>query len=421
MRTDKVRIVKSKFSTFVKNAGLYFASSLFVAIVGVILNPLLAMNLSQEDYAILGYYSSFNFLLTPLLHFCTLTYYSRQYFFLPEEKRDVLGDTILLTMNMIGLISLIVFTFVFYMIHKRMGGQIPFIPYAVLTFIQTYVVNNVTFYLTKMRIQRKAKTYASFSIIQCLVTNALVILFVVYYKYGALGKLYAMLISTVLFAMVAFHKSLIKWRIDTTMLKSALKFGMPLTISALLWYCLSGIDRFFLGQIGDIGQLGVYNVAVSIAAYMQIFYTTLSNTFEPDIYQAIAIGNRRRTLAIVMTIIGIVIIFNAFFIAFAPLLIRILTAGRYMSSVPYTRILALSNISMACYYMVVRLIVGMGYVKGELMVRIVGAFMSVLIFWLLIKYYTFNGAAWGQVISFALLSLIGLIYLKIRKIKIKVQ
>lgn len=86
MRTDKVRIVKSKFSTFVKNAGLYFASSLFVAIVGVILNPLLAMNLSQEDYAILGYYSSFNFLLTPLLHFCTLTYYSRQYFSFLKKK-----------------------------------------------------------------------------------------------------------------------------------------------------------------------------------------------------------------------------------------------------------------------------------------------------------------------------------------------
>ena len=43
----------SRFQGYFKNAGLYFASSLFVSLVGMLLNNILAMNISPEDYAVL--------------------------------------------------------------------------------------------------------------------------------------------------------------------------------------------------------------------------------------------------------------------------------------------------------------------------------------------------------------------------------
>ena len=99
----------SRFRGYLKNAGLYFISSLVSALIGVLLNPLLALNLSPEDYAILGYYSSFTLLVLPLLHCCLLSYYSRQYYFIDENKREQLGNTVLLSINLIGFISLIIF------------------------------------------------------------------------------------------------------------------------------------------------------------------------------------------------------------------------------------------------------------------------------------------------------------------------
>ena len=400
---------------YAKNAGLYFASSLLVAIVGLLLNPIMAMNLSPEDYAVLGYYSSFNLLLVPLLHCCILTYYTRQYYFIEESKRDTLGDTILLSMNIIGAVSCFLFTFVFYLFHQISENSFPFLPYAVLTFVQLYVANNVTFYLAKLRITRQAKRFAWFSVIQCLVTNAIVLLFIVQYKAGASGKLYATLIATILFAAYSFRKSLVKLQIDKKILVSALKFGAPLTLSALFWYCLTGIDRLFLENLGQVEMLGIYNVGLAISGYLQIFYTTVSNTFEPDIYQTIAQKNKKKLAIIMGTIIGVVVVANAFFILFAPLLIDVLTAGRYVESTPFARILALHNITMAVYYMVVRLLVGNGYVKGELFVRIVGAICSLVCFYFLIQHYGFYGAAWGQVLSFAMLAVIGLVYIGVKK------
>ena len=407
----------SKWSNYFKNAGLYFVSSLVVAIIGLLLNPTMARNLSPEDYAVLGYYASFNLLLMPLLHGCILTYYTRQYYFTEESQRDVLGDTILLSMNVLGAVSCLLFTGLFYIFHRTTGNSFPFFPYAVLTFVQLYISNNVNFYLAKLRITREAKTYAWFSILQCVVTNALVLLLVVYYKTGAQGKLYATLVATIIFAAFAFKQSLVKWRIDKKILVEALKFGLPLTISALFWYCLTGVDRLFLERLGDTETLGIYNVGFAIAAYMQIFHTTVSNTFEPDIYQSISENNKKKLYLIIGSTTAIIVVANLAFALLAPFLIDILTAGRYVDSTPFARIFALHNIAMALYYTVVRLIVGNGYVKGELLVRIIGAVCSVVCFYVLIAHYGFYGAAWGQVLSFTMLSIFGLVYLGLKKRK----
>lgn len=407
----------SKWSNYFKNAGLYFVSSLVVAIIGLLLNPTMARNLSPEDYAVLGYYASFNLLLMPLLHGCILTYYTRQYYFTEESQRDVLGDTILISMNVLGAVSCLLFTGLFYIFHRTTGNSFPFFPYAVLTFVQLYISNNVNFYLAKLRITREAKTYAWFSILQCVVTNALVLLLVVYYKTGAQGKLYATLVATIIFAAFAFKQSLVKWRIDKKILIEALKFGLPLTISALFWYCLTGIDRLFLERLGDTETLGIYNVGFAIAAYMQIFHTTVSNTFEPDIYQSISENNKKKLYLIIGSTTAIIVVANLAFALLAPFLIDILTAGRYVDSTPFARIFALHNIAMALYYTVVRLIVGNGYVKGELLVRIIGAVCSVVCFYVLIAHYGFYGAAWGQVLSFTMLSIFGLVYLGLKKRK----
>ncbi len=407
----------SKWRHYFRSAGLYFVSSLVVAIIGLLLNPTMAQNLSPEDYAVLGYYASFNLLLMPLLHGCILTYYTRQYYFTEESQRDILGDTILLSMNVIGVISCLLFTGIFYIFHYTSGNSFPFFPYAVLTFVQLYVSNNVNFYLAKLRITREAKRYAWFSILQCVIINALVLLLVVYYKTGAQGKLYATLVGTIIFAVIAFKQSLVKWRIDKKILVDALKFGFPLTISALFWYCLTGVDRLFLERLGETEMLGIYNVGFAIAAYMQIFHTTVSNTFEPDIYQSISENNKKKLYLIIGSTNAIIIVANLAFVLLAPFLIDILTAGRYVDSTPFARIFALQNIAMAFYYTVVRLIVGYGYVKGELLVRIIGAVCSVVCFYVLIKHYGFYGAAWGQVLSFTMSSILGVIYLGFKKTK----
>ena len=404
-----------KYYPYLKNSGLYFISSIITAIIGILLNPIYAMNLTHEDYAIIGYYTSFNLLLTPLLHFSLFSYYNRNYYFIKEEKREALGNTILLGSLMIGFASLILFTAAFYVVYRGTNVQFPFFPYAILTFLQLYVANITSFYLIRLRLKKQAKQFSKVTIMQCIVIALLSLLLVVYYKYGAAGKLYGTLFASILMSVYSLRKLKVKLSIDKDILFKSIKFGAPLTLSAILWYFLSGFDRFLIERLNDSYTLGLYSVGLMMASYMGIFYTTISNTFEPDIYRTIAERNTKKLFYIMATIIGTVAFFNFVFILLAPYIIDILTAGRYNNSCVYAQILAIHNISMACYYMVVKLFIGYGFVKEELYVRIVGAVASIVLFYVLINNFGFIGAAWGQVVSFTVLTIIGALAFYIKR------
>jgi len=397
-----------KYRSYLNTSLLYLGSSLITALLSILINPLLAKNLSHEDYAIIGYFTSFQLLLIPLIGFNLTTYYLRNYSRIQEDKRQLVSDTILIGLIFIGFLSLVLFTLALYFFCSWTEVKFSFFPYAIYTTIQTYISIFFTFYLIKLRINQKAKKFALVTVINALVTTALTLVFVVYYKQGADGKLFSSLLASALIGIYSIRKALGKWQFDFKIFKEAISFGLPLTISALFWYFLTGVDRAFLVELNNTHTFGIYSVAIQITAYMAIFFTAVNNTFEPDIYQAIAENNKKRLLKLIGISIGIVALVNLFFIALAPFAIGLLTANRYIESVSFARILALQNITMACYYMVVKLFIGYGHVKAELTVRIIGAAISVLMYKILIDKFGFYGAAWGQVFSFLLLSTLGL-------------
>ena len=393
-------LFKSRFRPYVKNAGWYFFSSMFVAIVGLAMNPLMAMNLEPLDYAIVGYFTSYNLLLQPLLTLNINKFYSRQYFFIPEEKRNDLGHTIVSTLLVIGSCTLVLFLAGFYVFYSNTEHSLPFWPYALLAFVQIHLNNIAGLYLAKLKITKQAKKFAVISIGQCLLTQGALILFVVLMHKGALGKLSAPLIISFLFAAYSCVKMLHKSHFDRQIMKTALKFGYPLAFAALFWYFLSGVDKFFLERLNDSYTFGLYNVGASIALYMKICYSSISSTFSPDIYKSIAERNTRKLLTVVGAILAITVISNLLFVVFAPLIIDLLTAGRYTDSCLFARIFAIQNITMAFYLMTCEIITGYGYVKQQLALRICAAAVAVLIYKYLIDSFGFVGAAWGQVLVF---------------------
>lgn len=401
----------SKYKAYIRISFLYVGASLIASIIGILINPILAKNLSANDYAIIGFFSSFQMLLTPLIGFNLTTYYLRNFSRIPEENRKLVSDTIIIGQAIIGLLSFVLFTAALYYYCFLTDIKYPFFPYAIYCFAQTYVSIFISFYLIKLRLNKEAKKFALLIVVNSLVTTFLTLFLVVTYQQGAEGKFLSALIAAIIMAVYSVSKSIGKYQFDFQILKNALKFGLPLTISGIFWYFLTGFDKLLLTKLNDNHTYGVYIVAVQISAYMAIFYTTINSVIEPDIYQAIAENKKSRLLKLMGIVILGVIVANFIFIIFAPTAIGLLTANRYLESTSFSRILAIQNITMAGYYMVVQLFIGYGYVKAELAVRVVGAIFSVLLFKIFINYYGFYGAAWGQVFSFLMLSIIGIIVL----------
>lgn len=408
-----------RHSGHAKNASLYFMVTIITAIAYLAINPLMSMFMSAEDYTIIGYYNSFSLLLLPLLNFSLTTYYSRKYFFVETEQRVVVMDTLLRMMLILGGIGVPLVGAGFVVYFLSTGISIPIFPFFIFVLFSTFLNNFLIMLQVKYRMEREAKKYFNITLISTGITIILSILLVTIFKFGAGGYLVAPVIGSFLIGIYCYKKLFSGTRFDKTVMFDALKFCWPLALSSLLWYFISGVDRAILEPLGNIEEFALYSVAISIASRLNLIYSALSQTFQPDIFKAIADNNVRRVLGFSAIILICVIIVNLLFIPFSEFIIKILTADRYTQAYKYANIFVIGNIATAIYYSLINIIVGLGYTKYELAIRAIGAVLCIFIYRVLISHYQFVGGAWGQVICFLTMSLLAtsfiLVKLKINK------
>lgn len=417
MRKMLTKVNRKKINSGVKNFSFYLLTTIINTALMLIINPYLAKNLSHQDYAIIGFHNSFNILLLPLLNFSLTSYYLRHYFLTPADERGVLKDTINKMIVLWGLFSMVICYIGFYFFFRIKNIDIPFYPYFVLSMLTVYANNFIVMQQIEYRLTRKAKSFFFLTIgLRLLVIFTSVILVIVL-PLGAFGRLFATAICTLLYGFFCYHKMNSGNRIDPDIAKKAMKFCWPLALSALLWYFLSGVDKVFLEELKDTSSLALYNIAGSLSGKLAIFYTALAQTMDPDIYKSIAAKNYKRMVFISLGLIVLNAIPNIIFIGLAKPLLHIFTAGRYTEAYTFSRVLILSNITRSFYYTVITVIVGLGFTKSELMNRLIGAVLSILMYKYLINHFGYMGAAWGRSLTFIIMTIIGVVFIFFNKNK----
>lgn len=395
--------LKDKIVTYGSTIGLYFGASLIPMILNLVINPLIAINMSPDDYAIVGYYTAFNTLISPIIMFYMLHYYNKCYFELDDRNRIMLKATIFKALiffsaiiSLICLSGIVVYTRFF-----NDDTTIPLFPYVALSVLALPLTGIFSLAQTDYRMGRKPKQFFYITISSGILQVATTLILVVLCKFGATGKLLAVLISNLIFFIICciIYKELFKIKFDWSRFRQILIFCWPLTIAAMLGFFFNGYDKVFLERLGDNTELGYYTVGVSIAGYIAVFQTAISSTFQPDVYESIVKRDRVKLLKVVcITVGGTAIIVIAFVIA-APVIIEILTAGRYMQSVKFAQIVSFSTLTNAIYFTASQIIIALGYTKLTLLNKIVSTVIVIIMFSVLISKYQFEGASIGLVLA----------------------
>ena len=406
---------KDKYLKYTKTISQYFGASLIPMLLNLASNPLIALNMSPEDYAITGYYTSFNNLLAPLVSFYMLHYYTKRYYEVDADERDVLRATLAKSLIYFsGFVSVLCFVGLFaYVSLFNADSTIPFSPYAALTVFSLPITGLYTLMLVDMRMGRESGKYLRISLAFGVFLVLFNLLLVVVFKWGAFGKLLAPFVNNVVFFLYSlwYYKKQLKYIFDKNQFKEMIIFCFPLTIAAMLGFFSNGIDRVFLERLGNNNELGYYSVGVSMASYIGVFHTAIGNTFQPDLFQSIVQKNKKRLVQIITLLVGSTAVIVFAYIIAAPLVVKILTAGRYMMSVGYTRIIALSTLTSAMYYTVSQITIALGKSTVTLLTKIFTTLASVAMFSYLITEYEYIGAAWGIVLSFIISMLFNLLLL----------
>lgn len=409
------------YVAYAKNLATYFGASIIPMVLGLIANPWIAKNMSPEDYAISGYYSSFSSLISPIIIFYLIHYYIKEYFRRNEKERIKLFAVIAkATIWFSGIVSFICFCGLFiYLAFINKELSFPIMPYLALMVFTLPLTGLLNLQLAEYRMEKKSSAYFRLSTCNGVLNIVLSLIFVVWIKWGALGKLLGPLICNGIVFLVMLFKLKNKFKISTTIrdFRPIFIFCFPLAISAMLGYFTNGFTTTYLESIGNTKEYGYYIVGASIAAYLTTFTTAVGNTFQPDLYET-TINKQWTQYAKFCTLqIAAYTTIAICFILCAPFIVSILTAGRYNASTPFAQIIALSTITSGIYFLINNFSIATDRPRLYLYTSIIGSFTIICITPIFVDNWNFYGGAWMTVISFIIFSIINLVLLFFTKTK----
>lgn len=406
--------------TYARSLGTYLAAAMIPMLVNLLINPLIALNMTPEDYAITGFYTSFSTLIGPIITFYMLHYYMKRYYEIDDAQRVVLRATIYKALVLFSsIISIICFVLLLvYIYWQNSNLELTDVGYLVMAVVALPLTGLYNLELTEYKMQRKSSAYFYISLFAGVTLAIANLLFVVAIKWGAFGKLLAPLIANLIVFLCVFWKYRAYWSISTPSIEwqSMLKFCYPLTFGATLGYFFNGFDRTCLATIGNAHEYGYYVVGAQFASYLMLFAMAIDSTFRSDLYEAITKRERQRTVKIAMMQIGVILSVVVLFALFCPLIIRILTAGRYMASVPYARIISISVLTSSLYYIVNNYTIVRGYPKMYLYTSLIGAILTILGMRLFVNKYQFIGGGYMVSFSYVILLAVNVVLLGYKRI-----
>ena len=144
---------------YIKGAGLFMSASVLMLIMNLLANPVIALNMSPYDYAITGYYTSFNGLISPLILFYLIGYYVKEYFKVSPDHREILyAETFKGLIYISGLIAVICFfVLLVYLCTIKKTSRLPILPYLALSVFTIPLSGLLSLKLSRFRIEKQFK------------------------------------------------------------------------------------------------------------------------------------------------------------------------------------------------------------------------------------------------------------------------
>lgn len=272
-------------SKLFKSAGVYTLTSVINKSIPFFLLPILTRYLSPSDYGIV---SMFGVLVSFVAPFTGLSIHgaiARMYY-----ERDTIDIKEYVTNCIYILMTSTVLVSVAFYLFSGVIARISSVPMQVLWMV--IVVSFGQFItrivLTLWQVQVRPLQYGIYQISQTSLDMILSILLIIFVGLTWKGRLYAQLITLIIFVLIGFivllKNNWLKFNYNKTYLKHALSFGVPLIPHALGGVIMTMTDRIFITNMVGIETTGVYTVGYQIGMIINLLATSFNQAYVPWLY-----------------------------------------------------------------------------------------------------------------------------------------
>lgn len=283
-----------KLKQLVKDSFIYSIGGIAGSVIGFFLIPVYTRVFSPDEYGIIELLLTFQGFLLAFLILGTDSAQTR-YFYDSEkkqDKREVVSTTLHFRMAwgilIVGICMLAASAFNQFLF----DGQVPD-TYFYLIFLAALFSVIFSCLVAVYRLLLRPKPYLLLTLSHSLVSAAIIILLVVYFKQGVWGYLLGYAVSILLLIPVAvlLLREYVAFKFSVSLITRMLKFGIPLTPTIIAAWVMNFADRYFLSQYATLDEVGLYAVGakfgmgiVLITGAFRLAWTplALSAVREPD-------------------------------------------------------------------------------------------------------------------------------------------
>jgi len=268
--------------TLLRNSFVYIVAEFINRAFPFFLLPILTRFLSPEDYGILATFSVLVSILIVLVGVNTHGAISVNFFKLDREKIRVYIANIFIVLGS-SMIVFLVLTLVFGEYFSRILS-IPeeWIVVAVVIAGMQFIT---TVNLMLWTLEKNPKAYAIYQIIQSLFVVVLTLVFIIGIGMKWEGQVLAKAIATIVFSLISviyiIKRRYLKFKLDTSFIRDALKFSAPLVPYSLAAWVRNGADKFLIVALVGTSATGLYSVGYQIGLIVSVLITAVNKAWGP--------------------------------------------------------------------------------------------------------------------------------------------
>ncbi|MCC5879117.1 MAG: oligosaccharide flippase family protein [Idiomarina sp.] len=281
---------------------MYLVASIINSSIPFLLLPILTRYLTPTEYGEVAMFLVWTSLIAALCGLSVHGAANRKYFDYKDEPKKLAEYIfmcfviLVVSSSLMLLVVLLLAPYLSLTLGISTYWLILGVPVAALGFIKTLR-------LGQWQVTKQPGKYGIFQISQSLVNLGLSLLFVVTLYMGATGRILGLVISAILFAIIALillvRDGLIKVTWQPSMARDALHFGVPLIPHIIGIFLLNTVDRAVITATLGLDQAGIYMVAIQLSLAAAIILDAVNKTFVPWLFERLKRDSHQEKIVIV--------------------------------------------------------------------------------------------------------------------------
>ena len=336
----------------------YTAASIFSKLIAVALLPLYTRHLSPDDYGVAEVFFAAVVAASIVIRLGVIEAVLRFYYKGGEDPDRVVATSFAALFWIGSAAALVALPFA-EPISEALVAE-PAADLARISIAGLWVLTLHEYLLTLFRLEERARAFFTVTIANVLAAIALTVVLVVGEGEGARGLLLGSYLSGGLFVLglIYVHRRRLSLRVEGSLLRRMMRFGLPTMPAELSLYALNFVDRIIILRSVGAAEAGLYSLAVKFSQAVNVLVRGFQLAWPPLAYSIRDDDEARRAYSIVVSwfLAGCAFVVVGMWL-FARWLARALAAPEFFESYEAVGLLS-TAVTLYALYMVQLVILG---------------------------------------------------------------